>query len=275
MPYRAPFVLLIMIVGMLAGREFLGMSGTQDEKAAATTRPRATIRVLSYNIRRGIGMDDKLDLERTAAFIKKLDCDFVALQEIDDRTRRSKGVNQAVRLGELTGMHAFFGKAMDYDGGGYGEAVLSKHSVESMRVHRLPAGARYEPRAMLEVRAAIGPNGPFVTFLGTHLDHEERKERQAQVEAIEAALAGRSDAAMILVGDFNDEPGSSPIEYLRKRWTDCGPANDPGTFPASRPVKKIDFIFSRGAHPATLRSIEVLEEPIVSDHRPVLAVFDL
>ncbi|MCY2995293.1 MAG: hypothetical protein NTY19_46640 [Planctomycetota bacterium] len=84
------------------------------------------IRVLTYNIQHGEGTDGKIDLARTAAVIKRLTPDLAALQEVDKATTRSRGVDQAAELGKLTGMHVAFGKAMDFAGGRYGEAILSR-----------------------------------------------------------------------------------------------------------------------------------------------------
>ena len=82
------------------------------------------LRVLSYNIHHGQGTDGRFDLARLAEVIDRLEPDLVALQEVDHRTRRAKGVDQAAELGRLTGMHSWFGKAMDFSGGGYGDSPL-------------------------------------------------------------------------------------------------------------------------------------------------------
>jgi hypothetical protein len=89
--------------------------------------PRPTLRVVSYNIQHGAGMDRKLDLERTADVLRRLEPDLVALQEVDENCRRSKGVDQAAELGRLLGMEHRFGEFMDYDGGRSGLAVFSFH----------------------------------------------------------------------------------------------------------------------------------------------------
>ena len=234
-----------------------------------------TLRILSYNIRTGIGMDNKHDLARTAAFIKSQNPDLVALSEVDDRTRRSGGINQAMRLGELTGLHAIFGKAMPYNGGYYGEAILSKHPFQEILVHPLPAATNHEPRALVEVQVQIGASGPLVTFYGTHLDHQARDERVKQVAVIQQVATNRMDRFTFLAGDFNDEPGTTPITELLRWWRNAGPDDAQLTWPADKPQERIDFIFYR-QHPRlkVVRS-EVLNEPVISDHRPVLAVFEI
>ncbi len=108
------------------------------------TQGPTTLRILAYNIHHGAGNDEVLDLERIAELIRSLDPDLVALQEIDNRTERTGGVAQAARLGQLTGMGSAFGKFMDYQGGEYGMAVLSRLDYEKPTNHVLPAGP--EPR---------------------------------------------------------------------------------------------------------------------------------
>ena len=61
------------------------------------------LRVATYNIRHGRGLDGRIDLERVAAAIEALGADVVLLQEVDQGTRRAAGVDQARELGRLTG----------------------------------------------------------------------------------------------------------------------------------------------------------------------------
>src|SRR5690242_8494338 len=82
----------------------------------------AALRVLSYNIHHGEGTDGKLDLDRIAAVIKAQKPDLVAVQEVDRNTKRTNQVDQAAVLGKLTGLHAAFARAIDLQGGEYGQA---------------------------------------------------------------------------------------------------------------------------------------------------------
>ncbi len=109
------------------------------------------IRVLAYNIKHGEGMDAQVDLERAARVIRSLNPDLVTLQEIDNQTTRTEQIDQAQRLGELTGMHHAFGDFMEYRGGHYGMALLSRYPFEEIANHRLPDGE--EPRTALAGRA--------------------------------------------------------------------------------------------------------------------------
>jgi endonuclease/exonuclease/phosphatase family metal-dependent hydrolase len=99
----------------------------------------ADVRVDSYNNKHGLGNDNVLDLDRTAAVLRAQRPDIVGLQEVDDRATRSGGVPQAERLGELLGMGHAFGKFMDYQGGAYGMAILTRYPIVSSRSIRCRA----------------------------------------------------------------------------------------------------------------------------------------
>ena len=108
-----------------------------------------TLRVLTYNIHHGEGADGIVDLARQAEIVMSVQPDLIALQEVDERTERTSGVNQLQELARLTGMYAQFGKAMDYSGGSYGVAVLSRWPILSTRNDPLPAFPDREPRTAL------------------------------------------------------------------------------------------------------------------------------
>ena len=72
------------------------------------------LRILTYNIQHGAGADGTVDLERQAAVIQRLKPDLVALQEVDDRTQRTKNVDQTAELGRLTNLHVRFAHQLDF-----------------------------------------------------------------------------------------------------------------------------------------------------------------
>ena len=68
-----------------------------------------TLRVVSYKIKHGRGMDGQVNLERIAAVLRALKPDLVALQEIDNMCTRSGSIDEAAALGKLLGMEHRFG----------------------------------------------------------------------------------------------------------------------------------------------------------------------
>ncbi len=230
-----------------------------------------TVRVLSYNIRHGRGMDGAIDLPRIAAVITALQPDLVALQEVDQGTTRSGGLDQAAELGRLCGMHAVFGKAMDHQGGGYGEAVLSRWPIRRSEVLPLPASAGFEPRAAMMIEVDVG--GLPLRFLGTHLDHQATAERRRQIGVLNARFP--DFAPTILAGDLNAGPASEEYQDLRGSWHDFADGHGAGTYPADAPVRRIDYVLVRPASRFQLADYRVVDERLASDHRPVWMVLDL
>jgi endonuclease/exonuclease/phosphatase family metal-dependent hydrolase len=225
------------------------------------------LRVVSYNIKHGQGMDGEVDLERTAAVLKKLKPDFVALQEVDKMATRSGKVDQAAELGRMLGMHHAFGKFMDFQGGEYGLAVLSRFPVLDTHEHKLPDGA--EPRVVLEVVTQPDATGPNLSVASIHLDWTKEELRMAQIKALEKRLSPRKDP-FVLVGDFNAKPGSPTMEFVGRTWTVVPKTGERSTFSAAEPRIEIDYVVTRGiGKGATCR---VVAEAVASDHRPLLSV---
>jgi endonuclease/exonuclease/phosphatase family metal-dependent hydrolase len=229
-----------------------------------------TVRILAYNIHHGAGNDEVLDLERIAALIRGLAPDLVALQEIDNGTERTEGVNQAAELGRLTGMGSVFGPFMDYQGGEYGMAVLSELPFEDPTNHQLPDGP--EPRSSLAIRARL-PDGGELLFAGIHF-YGDGDERMAQARRL-LQLLESEEAPVILAGDFNSTPDSAVMALIGESFDIPDKGSDHFTFRSDRPEREIDFIVFRPADRFAVVESRVIDEPVASDHRPVLLVLEL
>jgi len=232
------------------------------------------LRVLSYNIRHGLGMDGKWDLDRLAEAIGKASPDLVALQEVDQGTRRSKGLDEVRFLAEKAGFFGAFGKAMNQHGGEYGEGLLSRKPLLAIEVHHLPAAKGYEPRALLEGRVRPWKDGPEILFFGTHLDHLSEAQRLAQAKEINRIVKHYGDTPMILAGDMNALSGGPTMKEFFREWTPAALGAGP-TFPADKPSRKIDYVLFRPASRWKVLHAQVLEEALASDHRPLLVVLEL
>jgi endonuclease/exonuclease/phosphatase family metal-dependent hydrolase len=230
------------------------------------TAPTDTLRVLAYNIHHGEGMDSVLDLHRIAALIREVDPDLVALQEVDSVTTRTGGVDQAAELGRLTGMEPLYGRFMPYQGGAYGMALLSRWPISQAFNVRLPEGA--EPRSAMSVVVTSPKSGRALRFVGIHFYRTE-EERLAQAETLDRALAG-GDTATILAGDFNSTPGSAVMARLSDSWSVVPKGEDHFTFPSYGPDREIDFVLFRPADVFEVISQRLIDEPVASDHRPVV-----
>jgi len=182
-------------------------------------------------------------------------------------------VDQAAVLSELTGMHAVFGRAMEYDGGGYGETVLSRHPFEKVTPHLLPAAPGHEPRCALSVEVRIA--GRAILFIGTHLDHTRGDADRVQQAHTITRLFADSGVPMILAGDLNDVPGGPSNLVFMGMWHDAAAANPSPTFPSGGPERRIDYVFYHPAEAWQAVRSEVIAEPLASDHCPLLSVLRL
>ncbi|UJH68388.1 endonuclease/exonuclease/phosphatase family protein [Allomuricauda sp. SCSIO 65647] len=249
-----------------------GVFHTNAQTKVDSTR---IVRVLSFNIYHGetVGADKKFDLDLLASIINNEAPDLVALQEVDFKTKRALGYDLATELGQRTKMAPLFGKAMPYNGGEYGEGVLSKYSFLHTKNHALAAGEGKEPRAALEVNVQLKSGDP-IRFIGTHLDHtRDETDRINQAKQLNELFA-TNDIPTILAGDLNARPDSETMGILFKQWQRSDAENTP-TAPASDPRAKIDYVLFRPANKWCVLETKVLCNEKATDHCVVLSVLQL
>ena len=227
-----------------------------------------TFRLLSYNIHHGEGMDGKLNLARIAELIKAEQPDAVALQEVDRNCKRTGGVDMPAELARLTGMTAHFQKAMDFDGGGYGIRLLTKGKVLETKGLRCPI-----PKTSGAPRGADrkgGGLGGTLTIANTHLDVTSGETRLAQAQFLIKTL-GEVPDSVVLAGDFNAVRGDTTLKAIESAgWAVPVKQGDPNTIPSGKPDREIDFAVFRPAGALKVVKYTVLNEPMASDHRPIL-----
>lgn len=234
-----------------------------------------TIRVLTYNIHHGEDMNRKLDLHQIAEVIKKARPDVVALQEVDSMTSRTKKVDQLKELAALTGMYFFYGKNMDFDGGGYGVGILSKWPIRRSFITRLPNFPQSEPRVAASVELALKKNRRLL-FTSVHLDYVQNpEERIAQAKKLEEVFSA-IQMPSILAGDFNAQPEETTMkDIIFKFYRETDPTGHALSYPSDKPRVKIDYVLVSKGHRWKNKHYEVQEEKVASDHRPVLSVIRL
>ncbi|WZO98118.1 endonuclease/exonuclease/phosphatase family protein [Isosphaeraceae bacterium EP7] len=240
--------------------------------AAEPTR----LRVLSYNIRHGEGADGKLDLERIAKVILSVDPHVVSLQEVDRGAKRTGGLDEPAELGRLTKMTPLFERNIPFQGGEYGNAVLTRLPVKGHQNIKLPSHYVGEQRGALAVDlTAPDPRQTPIRFIATHIDYRsEDAERMDSVKRLEELAAEAPTLPTLLVGDLNSVPGSRVMDAFGKTWTRSDSTFLP-TYPSDKPIRQIDYVLYRNAPRWKVVETRVLEEPLASDHRPLLVVFEL
>lgn len=234
----------------------------KEQPQPTSTTPEPTLRVLTYNIHHGRAMDGKFDYERLAQTIAELDPDVVALQEVDNKTQRASGIDQAKKLGEMLKMNSAFGSALYFSGGQYGEGVLSRFPIKEIKAHHLPFAFGNEPRTALEVTVTPDNGVPEFVFVGTHLCHQSGETRLQQTKELNRIFGAQSKLPILMAGDFNARPDSDPMQVLLgENWLD-----------AVAPNSRIDFILLRKNDPWEIVETTIVDEPVVSDHDPIFTV---
>lgn len=232
------------------------------------------VKVLSFNILGGRTTKGDFNLDALAKIIKDTDPDFVAMQEVDYKVNRSKKYDLVTELGWRTKMSPIFARAMYYDGGEYGEGVLSKYSFLSTRNVALPYIEGQEPRAAIEVIAEL-PTKDTIAFIGTHFAHEGNPGRELQAKKINTVFS-KNKYPTILAGDLNAVPGSGPINTLEKVWqTTYDKDNPEPTIPSDNPKIKLDYVMFYPKNKWKVLDKKVIADTYVSDHCVYLVTLEL
>ncbi|MCE3015501.1 MAG: endonuclease/exonuclease/phosphatase family protein [Pirellula sp.] len=232
-----------------------------------------TLRVLSYNIHHGRGLDERVDLKRIASLIRNADPDVVALQEVDRKTKRSGNVDQSSELARLTGMYESFAKAIDFEGGEYGQAILSRFPLSNVELTKLANRDNREQRIAVSALFEFAKDYR-VQFISTHLDHAEPTIRLEQAKQL-ANLGSRDAVLSILAGDMNDMPGSKVISKITESWSAPQDRQNLFTFPTASPTRQLDYILLKRPVKPVIVSSKVIDESVASDHRPIFISIEL
>lgn len=228
---------------------------------------------MSYNIRHGIGMDTILDLSRSAEIIKAVSPDLCGLQEIDNYCSRSERVGQTEFLAKYSSMRGTFGKFMNYQGGEYGMATLTSKRLLSTKLLSLPDG-KYEPRISIVHTVEVG-EGTIISFANVHFDWIEGEDGIASRLSQAITLVGYLDSLdfpVVIIGDFNCMPDSPTMKYFNHQgfeFADKG--SDNLSFQGDK-HGEIDHLIIRNSKNLhfNVKSVYLLDHPIVSDHRPLV-----
>ena len=155
------------------------------------------LRFATYNIFHGGRA--AYDMSKIAKNITDNKIDVVGLQEVDRGTARSGGLDTLAALSEASGYKYYvFFKTIDFGGGEYGTAVLSKYPIISSEEILLDSG-NSEKRAIGFVKIDVG--GREISFFVTHLTFDSADIRRGQLSQVADILAQSQE--FVLVGDFN------------------------------------------------------------------------
>jgi endonuclease/exonuclease/phosphatase family metal-dependent hydrolase len=224
------------------------------------------VTIMTYNVLHGANTDGSLNFDKIAEQINRINPDLVALQEVDFKTNRINNIDLTKELATRTNMISCFGKAMNYDDGEYGVAILSKRNIIKSENNPLPYSENNEPRTALEI-LTTSALGDTLIFISTHLDHKSNDvERIGQANKI-ITLFESNKYPSILAGDFNDTPNSKTINLLETYWTTTySGAVFAKTFSSNNPDRKIDYIMFKPKNSFIIIDNGVVCDSLASDH---------
>jgi endonuclease/exonuclease/phosphatase family metal-dependent hydrolase len=191
--------------------------------------------------------------------------DVIGLQEV----LNFPGMEQAKLVSEGLDYHVAWGLTSENHGYPTGNAILSRWPILETEVMKLPNGGSDEDRSVLYtlLDAPFGKVPFFTTHLNWKLHHGH--VRQLQVRALTdevARLCPLDGFPPVITGDFNAEPDSDEIRFMRGLTTLGGKCvyfadafgvsgEGPGTTfskrnpfaePLREPERRIDYVFVRG-----------------------------
>lgn len=235
------------------------------------------IRVMTFNIQHGLDYKkkDTIDLPLMADAIRICGGEIAVLNEVRDKGTEADFTAQAKIIAEELGYHWYFARAIDFPGGPYGNAIVSKYPIRSAETVMIPDPAvkdedtYYETRCVLKAVVDIPSVGGGLTVLGSHFGLAKAEARNAVAKVLE--LIGAIDGPYVFMGDLNLEPGSEILRPLFDAMKDTSAAFPKPmlSFPSDKPDRKIDYIFvDRGTQVLSADIPEI----VASDHRPHTAL---
>ncbi len=217
-----------------------------------------TVSLATFNIRHGRGLDDRVDLGRTARAILDTKAELIALQELDRGRARSDRVDQPAELAERTGLHITFHPTVQRKETQYGIAIASRAPLETS-FHRLDQAGDEEPRGLITGR--LEP--PGLSFIATHLSTAGRARRLQIASLLDHAR--KLEPPVVVMGDLNQ--GRWGLRRLIRAGFDAGRRIEHTL--TSRSLRwQIDFVLV--GPPARLAATHTLTTD-ASDHVPLVA----
>ncbi|WP_100398744.1 endonuclease/exonuclease/phosphatase family protein [Bacillus sp. FJAT-44742] len=238
------------------------------------------VKVMTYNIHHGKGMDRKVDINRIADVIAQSNVDIVGLNEVDKHfSRRSNHMDQISVLAEKLNMYEAFSGSLTLKSKQstrlrqYGNAILSRFPILTKKTYQFDfVPGILEGRSFLQT--SIQVNSKAVYFNVTHLSLNPFLHRM-QTKFIMNQLT--ENPSSIIMGDFNMRPGSEGWRKITRKGQDVWhfAGNGKGhTYPSLQPRFRLDYIFTSNNVIVTEAKV-VTTHPNASDHLPLVACLRL
>lgn len=229
-----------------------------------------SFKLVTYNIRRGISMENCKNLEGICQTLQRINADIVALQEVEMMPGVGNQSRQAQILARKLGMEYVYGAVHHQKFGSVGNAVLARYSLTNDINHILPDSR--EPRGCLQVDINI--NGSMIRLFNTHLGLSQIS-RFRHLKYILLPMMQTSSIPPILAGDMNAAPRMREIQMISYYLHDTFQHNSGTigyTYPSDYPRARIDYIFLDER--SRCKGLSIFKSN-ASDHLPVTAILSV
>ncbi|NQY73527.1 MAG: endonuclease/exonuclease/phosphatase family protein [Candidatus Margulisbacteria bacterium] len=219
-------------------------TGIRQDYAQSVPPPPEALKVMTYNIAYGAGMDNLKghvtsketllqNLDEIAHTVKDNGIDILCLQEVDIKSRRSHGIDEVSYIANLCGFsymafalnwdHHWVPYPMNFDFKHHfgrmvsGSAILSKYPIQTHQVLLFEKPASnpfwynwfYLDRSAQIVDVQLGER-QVIRLVNVHLEAYDTNTRETQINTLMTHLNGLKKRPTLLVGDFNTVPSWAP-----------------------------------------------------------------
>lgn len=276
----------LLVIAILVASVVTSTTVTMPTAAGDGRGSEVRLRIATYNIQAGAGMDRQFDVARTAEAIRGLRADVVGLQEVDVHwSARSQWRDLATELAQRLEMRVFFGPIYSLEPleaglprREYGNAVLSRYPIVHAENHQITRLSTQVPNPVPELapgfpEVVVNARGARVHVYATHLDYRaDPAVREMQVADTLHIMDRGQGRPQILLGDLNARPDAAELgplwAVLDDAWAVAHPSEQGLTYPTTLPDRRIDYVTVNSR--VHVREVTVIQTQ-ASDHLPVVA----
>lgn len=237
------------------------------------------LRVVTYNIHKCVGIDRRYSPERIVRVLREINADVIALQEVVSHSNLRERDHQAKFIARELEMHFCVGENRMHDGGGYGNATLSRFHISQFRNYDISV-TRREPRGCLSAVIDVDGVDEF-QFLNLHLGTSffERRKQIHKLLGSRVLQLPEPRGRRIIAGDFNEWSTGLTTRLLKTHYKSVEAKAHLGTkrtFPGILPVVHLDHIYYDSGFKLIGASVHRGRTALfASDHLPIVADLEL
>lgn len=242
-----------------------------------------SVSVGTYNILHGLNYPkwlegtEEINLTLVSDAIRQMKLDICGLNEVRNQEQVPGLCNQAKVIAENLGYNYVFAKAINYRGGEYGNALVTRYPILSYKTipivvpqDKRIAGQAYEDRVLLSADLLV--DGKVLTVMVSHFGLSADEQSMA-IEVVRETVC-HCQTPLALMGDFNFTSATAYYDALCRFVEDTVDLVEGSefTFPSPAPNQKIDYLFVNQRCKAVSTEIPAI---LSSDHRPYKVVLDI